>query len=111
MTVRSTVDFKKARRALRNATPEALDAAGRVVLDASNRLIPTDTGEMEKTGDVRVTGDTAAVFYTHPGAARQHERLDYHHDDGQAKFLEQASARTRAEQLAALAGEIRKELR
>lgn len=111
MPVTSNIDFGRGRAALRRGKRPALDAAGHVVLDSSNRLIPEETGEMERTGDVQVDGDTASIFYTHPGAAVQHERLDYHHDNGQAKFLEQSTTRTRGEQAEALARELRRELR
>lgn len=111
MPVSSSINFGPARGRMRRRLPSALDAAGHVALDASNELIPELTGEMAGTGGVTVDDDRAAIAYTHPAAAVQHERLDYHHDDGQAKFLETAVARTRAEQARALAGKLREELR
>lgn len=86
-----TAHFDKARaRTGGRALHKALPAAAEVIEAGSNRRIPTLSGEMERSSRVTVDGDAAAIAYTHPGSAVQHERMDYHHDDGQAKFLETA---------------------
>lgn len=61
------------------------------VLNRSNDLIPTDSGDLRDSGTVTAEGeDGVAISYDTPYAVVQHERTDLRHDDGQAKFLETA---------------------
>lgn len=59
----------------------------------SQRLAPKDLGdlrgsafaEVQRTMFLKIAG---TVGFTEPYALRQHEEMDYHHTDGQAKYLE-----------------------
>ena len=59
-------------------------------------IVPVDTGALAATGHVELpvetaTGVTVELGFGGPAveyAAVQHERLDYHHPVGQAKYLE-----------------------
>lgn len=82
--------------ALKAAGEIGVEAAGKTWLDASQPLVPVDTGEMKASGKAEKEGPlVVAVSYTRTGAdgynvaARQHEDMTLHHDVGQAKFLEQ----------------------
>lgn len=82
------------RAALARVSGSAVDglvAAARALESASNALVPDLSGALQASSEVSVDrgGKVAAVSYDDPGAALQHEALDFRHDDGQAKFLEQ----------------------
>ena len=72
------------------AVQDGLRAAGRAVRKESNANAPKDTGTMIKGAQVRVDDLTMQVSYPFP-ASIQHEALDYTHDDGGPKFLENAA--------------------
>lgn len=97
-----------------------LIAAGRRgVKSAANRLlaislpkVPVDTGALRSSGRVTNTGSNGAVpvanvEYSTDYAVYQHEALDWNHDEGQAKFLEEPLRTSRAELLGIIAKEIR----
>ncbi|MDE9364584.1 hypothetical protein PZ938_03120 [Luteipulveratus sp. YIM 133132] len=88
MSVRSHWDGDRARRAARGAIRQALPVMAEIVLDASDVLVPDLTGAMQDSGGTDVEGNVASAFYEAVYAPFQHERMDLHHDDGQAKFLE-----------------------
>lgn len=70
---------------------EALNHGAELLRGYSLPLAPIDRGPLRASAQVTpATRDnlTAHVSYDTPYAARQHEELDYHHEDGQAKFLE-----------------------
>jgi hypothetical protein len=76
--------------------PEATKAAADHLLQASQPLVPVETGELRDSGEVRQEGSKAIVSYDavaedgFPYGIRQHEDLSLHHPNGgQAKFLEQ----------------------
>lgn len=73
-----------------------IESAGKLLLDASQPLVPVATGEMKQSGKSEKAGPrTIRVSYTRTGedgynvAARQHEDMSLHHPGGgEAKFLE-----------------------
>lgn len=71
------------------ATPEALGEGMEHIRAVSAPLVPIETGRLVGSADVQVDGDQASLSYEGPYARRQHEELDYRHEHGQAKFLEQ----------------------
>lgn len=82
-------DLVKARIAGNAA--DALNHGAELLRGDSVPLAPMDRGPLR--GSAQVTPATpesltAHVSYDTPYAARQHEELDWHHEDGQAKFLE-----------------------
>lgn len=88
---------------VRSVSPEALDDAAQHVLEVAREKAPllvdlkkanderrSDPGALRRSGYARVVDDTSAeVGFSEFYAAWQHERLDYHHEDGQAKYLEE----------------------
>ena len=67
------------------------------IMAESRPLVPVDTGVLRASGHVQLpdlTPTGASVEFGYGGAASayavvQHERLDFSHPSGQAKFLEQ----------------------
>ena len=70
---------------------DALNHAAELLRGDSVPLAPLDRGPLRASAQVTPATDsnlTAYVSYDTPYAARQHEELDWRHDDGQAKYLE-----------------------
>lgn len=75
----------------------ALYAEAEGIMGVSRGLAPVDTGVLRGSGVVRqprISGDGAEVEFGYGGAASayaviQHERVDFSHQVGQAKYLEQ----------------------
>lgn len=101
-------------KAMLNANaPEALNHAAELLRGDSVPLAPLDRGPLR--GSAQVTPATEASFtayvsYDTPYAARQHEELDWHHDEGQAKYLEQPLVENEAKYQAAIASRLGKGL-
>lgn len=99
-------DFTQLRSDLEGVLPDALSDGGKVIRDLADSRVPvlegealkkandqrrTDPGALLRSGYTRVEGETTvAVGYSEFYAGWQHERLDYHHEHGEAKFLESA---------------------
>lgn len=75
--------------AVEEATPRAVGLAMEHILGVADELTPIESGRLVGSGTVHVDGDTASITYDGPYARRQHEELDYRHEHGQAKYLEQ----------------------
>ena len=93
--------------------PEALNHGAELLRGDSVPLAPIDRGPLR--GSAQVTPASAGnltshVSYDTPYAARQHEELDYHHDEGQAKYLEQPLLENEAKYQAAIAARLGKGL-
>lgn len=61
------------------------------ILGESQKLVPVDTGTLQKSGNVKVNQDalTATVSYNTPYALKQHEDATLKHPKGgEAKYLE-----------------------
>lgn len=83
--------------------PESMKRAGRV--GGNQGGVP---GELRDSGKVEmVADDTAAISFNTIYASLQHERMDWHHTHGNAKYLERAMVETRPEQVEAIAKAIR----
>ena len=76
-------DLEKAARA-------GLQDAAKKVLKRAKELAPIDDGDLRKSGRVSVDDVFVTVRFTAPHAWIQHERMDYEHDEGGAKYLERA---------------------
>lgn len=95
--------LRSADREVRQAVAAELYREGQETMAASKPLVPVDMGVLRASGTVfrpEFDGNRVSVTIGYGGAASdyalvQHERLDYHHDVGQAKYLEQP-ARARA---------------
>ncbi|WP_193596074.1 HK97 gp10 family phage protein [Microbacterium sp. YJN-G] len=84
-------NYKPILSPVEKAAQDAMRKAGRALLKRSNELAPRDDGDLIKSGKVVIDDLSVSVRYTAPHAVFQHERIDYTHDDGGAKFLERAS--------------------
>ncbi|HET6915298.1 MAG TPA: hypothetical protein VFH56_04345 [Acidimicrobiales bacterium] len=63
--------------------------------------------ELRKSARVDMEGHTAAISFNTIYASLQHERMDWHHTDGEAKYLERTMNETRSEQVRIIADRIR----
>lgn len=95
---------------LEQGAQEGLQKAADAILAESNRRAPEDEGDLKASGRAVADGNEAAVGYGAPYAVRQHEKLNYHHDSGQAKYLETAVHVAKDEALEAIAASIREAL-
>ena len=92
-----TSHFDEANRKVNAGLVDGLRDVMEQMLEASNRLVPVDSGDLRDTGRVVVDPHTLEAAVTYGGgdedvvAVQQHERMDYDHPNGgQPKFLEAA---------------------
>lgn len=89
---------------LEEAGDEAAYRIGEHILDTSNRHVPHELGDLERSGRVTDPEDgQVTVYYDTPYAVVQHEDLTFQHDAGRtAKYLENAmnSEQQAAQQIA-----------
>jgi hypothetical protein len=96
----SSLDIQKflkgmgeARQRAESAATRAINKAAQHTIGQAQKLAPVDTGALKASGtalpaenqDGRIT---ATIGFNTNYAAAVHERLDVHHDQGQAKYLE-----------------------
>jgi hypothetical protein len=113
-----TAGIARAKAARDKGARRGLLLGARVVLNASNRQVPHEEGDLERDGGVSVDDSklVAAVAYgrsaqTKAYAEVQHERMDYHHDAGRnAKYLENALNSTHDQVAAVIAQAIQGEM-
>lgn len=68
------------------------------ILAESNKIVPHEFGELERTGEAQVQNGKGTVSYESVYAVPQHENLTYKHSPGRkAKFLEIAATETKNE--------------
>lgn len=87
------VDWRGQKVAARTvqAAESGLYLAAEHVLNVSNRVVPHETGDLERSGIAQSESGHAVVSYDTPYAVVQHERMDYTHSAGRhAKYLESA---------------------
>lgn len=90
---------------LEGALEHAMLLGAEHVLEESNRIIPHETGDLERAGEAQAEGRRSRVSYESIYAIPQHENLEYRHDPGrQAKYLETAGIQAGPE-LEAIVGE------
>ncbi len=77
---------------VKRALLEGVRLAAEHILNVSNKQVPHEDGDLERSGVVSDDGESvAAISYDTPYAVRQHEDLSYRHDAGRnAKYLENA---------------------
>lgn len=76
----------------------------------AQRRAPLDEGTLRASADWEVNGKWGKVYFDSPYAAVQHERLDFKHTDGEAKYLEKPAKEKQAIYAAALAARLRRKL-
>lgn len=72
------------------AITEGLRHGATTLRDEAVERTPEDTGDLRDSAGVDVKGNEASVFFGTDHAIVVHEKLDLHHTNGQAKFLESA---------------------
>jgi hypothetical protein len=93
---------------IEQAAERGLQAGADLLLDESNRNVPLEYGDLERSGVAVAEGDEAAVGYSSVYAARQHEEVGWHHKGkGEAKFLENALANNADRIIDAIGDEIK----
>lgn len=75
---------------IEQAAQDALVATAKEVLKEARKLVPRDRGKLSSSGRVEADWKSVAVAFRQPYAWIQHERLDFQHEQGQAKYLEAA---------------------
>ncbi len=75
---------------IEKAARESMRAVANEVLKAAKKNVPVDSGALRRSGRVGVDDVDVYVRFKAPHAWLQHERLDYEHDDGGAKYLDRA---------------------
>lgn len=91
--LQGTDTLKAALARLRGAIPAKVEGElpllAADLLDRAKELVPERTGELRDSGFVNDLGNgMVEVGFASEHAVTVHERLDYHHENGQAKFLE-----------------------
>ena len=76
---------------LDKAIANGLQMAADALKDDAVHRSPDDSGELDASATAEVDGREATVGFSSEYAVVQHERTDYRHDDGEAKFLENAA--------------------
>lgn len=108
------LDLKKITKAERAGAVRGLKLAAEHLLEVSRSLVPIEEGTLERSGVASVDERDlrAAVAYDTPYAVRQHEELDWRHDEGrQAKYLEGPMGTEQRAMRDIIAAEIRRSLR
>lgn len=102
--------------AMRAGAAAGLQAAGKMVFDASQERVPQDTSELKESGKLEVDEAQlrAEISYGEglpdPRAVISHEKLEIQHDDGTAKYLENPMTEMAGEVGEVVAASIRKNL-
>lgn len=115
---KSTVKFTPGEdvgKAFQRGSARGVGIAAEYVLAESRRIVPHDTGVLERSGkastETRGATVRGAVSYDTPYAVRQHEGTHYRHKKGRrAKYLEGPLNGSRSKVSAIIAAEMRGEL-
>lgn len=110
VVVSISVDNEQVKRAAMNA----LKAQAVLLKGRSQALCPVESGTLRDSCVVEEKGDSVIVGYGGAAssyAATQHENMSYHHDVGQAKYLEQPATEMEEEIKAAVAKAVVEALR
>lgn len=88
-----------ARRAAGDGVQDGLEGAAAVILEASNQLVPYDTGHLASTGqvDFDLDDETAHVYYDTPYAVRLHQNPKFRFGGGRrGRYLGTAASQGRS---------------
>ncbi|GAA0969743.1 hypothetical protein GCM10009555_017430 [Acrocarpospora macrocephala] len=121
MTKKAIVKFYgiKVKAAERKGAERGLKLALEHLLQVARTQVPHEEGVLEDSGDpdkrpgaASLDGLHGAVSFDTPYAVRQHEEMDWQHDDGRkSKYLEDPLASEDATMRALIAAQIRREMR
>lgn len=110
----SSMRWRSAKSIVHAAAADGLEAGAHLVFEESQIAVPKDTGELKQSGRLRVEGLAAEITYgeglSDPRAVIVHEKLDLHHDDGTAKYLENPTTAAAPRVRSIIAAAIRRKL-
>lgn len=95
---------------IRNRVTDGLLDAAEVVKQAAIERAPLEDGILRDSANTAAEGLTAAIGFDTPYAIIQHESVGFDHNDGEAKYLENAVTETQSVVLQVLAEAVRREL-
>lgn len=104
------LDLGRVRRAPEQVQDEALAQAMEHIRQVAVSLTPVETGRLAGSAAVHVEGNEASISFEGPYARYQHERLDLHHEHGQAKYLEQPMRTEKDKALGIITQRVRRDL-
>lgn len=111
----STVDFTSIQRQIAERAERAAGLVVEHVLGGATQIVPIEEGTLGRSGqtstETQGEAGVGAVSFDTPYAVRQHEELDYRHDQGRsAKYLERPLLEAASDGTAAgiAANEVRK---
>lgn len=76
--------------AVERAATRGLQQGADVIHQEAVLRAPKETGVLRNSSYTEAEGNEAIVAFDTPYAVKQHEELGYHHQDGEAKYLENA---------------------
>jgi hypothetical protein len=104
----------RVKAAIRAGGSEGIEAGAKLVFEESQRSVPTDTDRLKESGKITTDGLQAEITYGEglpdPRAIVVHEKLDLHHDDGTAKYLENPTTAAAVQVRSIIAAAIRRKL-
>ncbi|HEY9353814.1 MAG TPA: hypothetical protein VIP28_11210 [Nocardioides sp.] len=104
----------KAEAAVRAGGADGIETGAKLVFAESQRAVPEDTAGLKRSGKVEADGLHAEVTYGEglpdARAVFTHEKLEIHHDDGVAKYLENPTTAAAARVRSIIAAAIRRKL-
>lgn len=90
------------------AAEDAVSTGAETVLDASDDMVPVDTGDLRGSRNVQGSGLRRQFGYNDPISVIVHEDMTAQHQRGQAKYLETAMNSKRDEVRDAIAAVLRR---
>lgn len=104
----------KAKAAVLAGGADGIEAGARLVFEDSQRDVPEETGDLKRSGKVKVDGLHAEITYGEGlpdgRAVIVHEKLDLQHDQGTSKYLENPTTAAAVKVQSTIAAAIRRKL-
>lgn len=89
------IDFNAIAQRVIEAAEQGAVAGAEVIKQEAIERAPAETGELRNSCNTDADGLEATIYFDTPYAVRQHEELGYHHEIGEAKYLENACIEAR----------------
>ena len=97
VTVKGLSNLQKQIADIPNKTLKGIEKAMGIIYDASQPLVPVDTGALKRSGVIESVNNGMKIKYhsenpknNYNYAVIQHENMSFNHRVGQAKYLEDA---------------------
>lgn len=102
------LDLDRIQNVLAPAVTRGLLDAAEVVKQEAVQRAPLENGVLRDSASTAAEGNTAVVGFDTDYAIRQHEEVGYDHQDGEAKYLENACIATQTVVAQVIAQSIRR---